>query len=217
MDELIQLLTGYPGIVPTAVLIFCLMWWVASLLAAAGDTGDAKTLRGGRPRHRAPRSRATGKKSGTIKRVFKLGSLPLSLTSLVVSFGAWAVCLLAGLGLNAADPSPVARTIAGTVILIVGLFVGLGLLSVSAIPAERVLVTHHAPVRRDAVGSTCTIRSMRNGAGDAKVTSGPTAGAIISVEAIPGEELAAGEAALVVAYDDVDERFQVARLDDVLR
>jgi hypothetical protein len=147
----------------------------------------------------------------------RLGSMPLSLSATIVSLGDWAVCLLASLGIDAASLHGAQDLILRIVVLVVGLVVGLGLLAVFAIPAERVLVTSTAPTRADTVGAMCKIRTLRNGAGDAKVTSGRAVGSIIPFEVAPGDDLAIGDQALVVAYDPVDERFVVGHLDEILR
>jgi hypothetical protein len=144
-------------------------------------------------------------------------ALPLSLSLTLVSFGAWAVCLLGALGLDAASLSGFGQAAAGTGLLTAGGLAGLGLLTVAAAPLENVLVTKTAPTRAQAVGSVCRMRTVKGRQGDAKVTSGPTAGVVIAVDLAPGVDLKPGDDALVIAYDETDERFIVAEVDDVLR
>jgi hypothetical protein len=223
--KLIELLSGFPTVVPTAVLIFCSAWWIVSLLVSGVDTdtdamargrgpaGRRGVGRGGRRRQRAGKAG----RGGRFRRGLRMDVLPLSMAVTVLSFGTWAVSLIGSLVLDRADLSGVAFAAAGTGLLAVSVLAGLGLLSVFAIPAEKVFVTHTAPARGDAVGATCKIRSIKNGHGDARMLTGPTVGAIVSIELAPGVTLAPGDEALVVSYDDSDSRFIVVELDELLR
>jgi hypothetical protein len=218
--SLIQTLSHYPTVVPTTVLLFCLLWFTMSLLVSGLD-GNPNThgprLRSGHSRHggqghhrhagHRPRSKTAG----------RLGSMPFSLSATIVSFGAWALCLLASLALDAVHLHGAADIVAKTAVLVLGMAAGLGLLVAFAIPAEKVLVTSTAPGRADAVGSTCKIRTLRNGVGDAKIISGRAVGSIIPFEVAPGDTVAVGESALIVSYDPADERFVIGQLDELLR
>jgi hypothetical protein len=224
MASLIDTMGKFPTVVPMAVLMFCTAWWVVSLVAGAGHQahphghamGRVGRGGGGRSSGRSGGRSGAGQAKG-LRKAMRADALPLSLSLTIVSFGAWAVCLLGSLGLDAADLAGVANVAAGAGVLVLGTFVGLGLLTAAGTPLEKVLVTKTAPTRAQAVGSTCRVRTVRDRRGDAKVLTGPTAGAIIPIDLAPGVQLSPGDEALVVAYDETDERFIVAELDDVLR
>ena len=226
--KLIELMSRFPTVVPTAVLIFCLAWWIVSLLVSGVDTdtgamargrgpaGARGLPRGGRAGRRGKRVSRSGSRS-RLRRSLHMDVLPLSMAVTVLSFGTWAVSLIGSLVLDRADLTGWAFAAAGAGLLSVALLAGLGLLSLFAIPAEKVFVTHVAPNRGDAVGATCKIRSIRGDRGDARMLTGTTAGAIVSIELAPGVTLVSGDEALVVSYDEADSRFVVVELDELLR
>jgi hypothetical protein len=219
MASLVDTMGRFPTVVPTAVLMFCAAWWAVSLVAGAGHQAHPHG-RAGHGGGRSGRSRGRGAGRGPAKglrRAMRVDALPLSLSLTLVSFGAWAVCLLGVLGIDASDLAGLGKLAAGTALLVSGALAGLGLLTVAAPPLEKVLVTKTAPTRAQAVGSVCRIRTVNGRRGDAKVISGPTAGVVIAVDLAPGVELKPGDEALVIAYDETDERFIVAEVDDVLR
>lgn len=229
--RLIELVSQFPTVIPTAALIFCLVWWMVSLFVSGLDADPdslahgrgpsrarAATEEGGARRTARGRVRRTRRVGGGRRRGgLRLDVLPLSLAVTVLSFGAWAVSLLGALLLDGAGLDGVARVLAGLALLGVSTLAGLGLVRLFAIPAEKVFVTHTAPKNGDAVGATCRIRSVRGDRGDAQMLTGPTAGTIVSIELAPGSVLAAGDDALVVSYDEGDARFVVMELDDLLR
>lgn len=221
MTRFINTLSHYPTVVPTTVLMFCLLWFAMSLLLSgfghghaghAGHTGHGS--QGGRTGHGSHTGHAGHGDGGARTR---LDGMPLSLSATVVSLGAWIVCLLASLGIDALDLHGTTDIAAKTAVLVVGVLAGVGLLVAFAVPAEKVLVMSTAPGRAEAVGAMCKIRTLRNGSGDAKITTGRAVGSIIPFEAVPGDQLAVGDDALIVSYDPVDERFVVGHLDELLR
>jgi hypothetical protein len=218
VTKLFDTLSHFPTVVPTSVLMFCLAWFGVSLLVSGLD-GNPNThgprVRSGRKGHGKPH--AAQRPAGKSQARSRIETLPLSLSATIVSFGAWAVCLLASFGLDALDLHNTAKIVAGATVLAVGVGVGFAMLTAFAIPAEKVLVMHAAPGRADAVGATCRVRTLRNGVGDAKVTNGRNAGSIIPFEIMPGEVVAVGDEALIVSYDPGDERYVIGHLDQLLR
>jgi hypothetical protein len=218
VTKLFDTLSHFPTVVPTTVLMFCLAWFGVSLLVSGLD---------GNPNTHGPRVRSGGKGHGRHHGGYRPGgkgrararieNVPLSLSATIVSFGAWAVCLLASFGLDALHLHNTAKIVAGATVLAVGVGVGLAMLTAFAIPAEKVLVMHAAPGRADAVGATCRVRTVRNGVGDAKVTTGRNAGSIIPFEIVPGDVVSVGDEALIVSYDPGDERYVIGHLDQLLR
>jgi hypothetical protein len=218
VTKLFDTLSHFPTVVPTTVLMFCLAWFGVSLLVSGLD---------GNPNTHGPRLRSGGKGhgkhhaghryAGKSHARTRIENIPLSLSATIVSFGAWAVCLLASFGLDALSLHNTAKILAGATVLAVGVGVGLAMLTAFAIPAEKVLVMNAAPSRADAVGATCLVRTLRNGVGDAKVTSGRNAGSIIPFEVVPGDVVSVGDEALIVSYDPGDERYVIGHLDQLLR
>jgi hypothetical protein len=218
VTKLFDTLSHFPTVVPTTVLMFCLAWFGVSLLVSGLD---------GNPNTHGPRLRSGGKgrahhhtghhNAGKGHARSRIENVPLSLSATIVSFGAWAVCLLSSFGLDALHLHNTAKIVAGATVLAVGVGVGLAMLTAFAIPAEKVLVMHAAPGRADAVGATCRVRTLRNGVGDAKVTNGRNAGSIIPFEIVPGDVVSVGDEALIVSYDPGDERYVIGHLDQLLR
>jgi hypothetical protein len=218
VTKLFDTLSHFPTVVPTSVLMFCLAWFGVSLLVSGLD---------GNPNTHGPRLRSAGRghgkhhgghrQAGKSYARTRIENVPLSLSATIVSFGAWAVCLLASFGLDALHLHNTGKIVAGATVLAVGLGVGLAMLTAFAIPAEKVLVMHAAPGRAEAVGATCRVRTLRNGVGDAKVTTGRNAGSIIPFEIVPGDVVSVGDEALIVSYDPGDERYVIGHLDQLLR
>jgi hypothetical protein len=223
VTKLFDTLSHFPTVVPTTVLMFCLAWFGVSLLVSGLDgnpnTHGPRLRSGGKGHGKHP----SGKHHGGHRHARKshararIENVPLSLSATIVSFGAWAVCLLASFGLDALHLHNTVKIVAGATVLAVGVGVGLAMLTAFAIPAEKVLVMHAAPGRADAVGAMCRVRTLRNGVGDAKVTTGRNAGSIIPFEIVPGDVVSVGDEALIVSYDPGDERYVVGHLDQLLR
>jgi hypothetical protein len=221
---LVDTMSHFPTVVPTAALMFCVAWWVVSLIVSGVDGGgEAPQTRGPRgPRAaRAPKvrngRRGRSRTGGRGRRLLKADVIPFSMALTVLSFGSWAVCLLGAGLLERADLTRGVEIAAGSGLLIVSLLSGLGLLTAFAIPAEKILITNTAPTRSDAVGALCRVRSIKDGRGDARVLTGPTTGALVPITVAPGVDLVAGDDALVITYDDDLDRFVVSDLDEILR
>jgi hypothetical protein len=223
VTKLFDTLSHFPTVVPTTVLMFCLAWFGVSLLVSGLDgnpnTHGPRLHRGGggHGRHHGGHRHAGKTHVAKSHTRTRLENVPLSLSATIVSFGAWTVCLLSSFALDALHLHSTAKIVAGATVLAVGVAVGLAMLTAFAIPAEKVLVMHAAPSRADAVGATCRVRTMRNGTGDAKVTTGRNAGSIIPFEIVPGEFVSVGDEALIVSYDPGDERYVIGHLDQLLR
>jgi uncharacterized membrane protein len=217
MQRLIELLTEFPTVMFTAVLIFCLAWWVISLVVSGVDgSGDVDVdadvdldvdadLDVNGSDHAHPVS---------IGRVLQLGTLPLSLAFTILAAVAWSVSLLLQLVLDSFSTSAALGVVLGIVVALFAVAVGVKTLAAVAKPAARVFVSESAPERAASVGSTCKIRTTHvTGAfGDAEVLTGPTKGSLIRVRTSTGD-FQRGDIALVIAFDESSESFTITELD----
>lgn len=190
-----QTLTTFPTAIFTGILIFCLAWWLITLLVAGLDAdvdldADGPDLLG-------------------------FGNLPIALAVTLLAFGAWATSLLATVALDDGDSPPIGLILGIGAGAIVG---GLLFLRLAAKPLSRLFHTEQGPARTDSVGAICKIRTLHvdQRFGDAEIVSGTTKGSIIRVRAAPGL-FHRGDLAHVIDFDEAAEAFAIAELDDELR
>ena len=190
-----QTLTTFPTAIFTGILIFCLAWWVITLLVAGLDAdvdldADGPDFLG-------------------------IGSLPIALAFTLLAFGAWATSLLATVAIDDGDTLPIGPIVGIGAGAIVG---GLLFLRLASKPLSRLFHTEQGPARTDSVGAICKIRTLHvdQRFGDAEIVSGTTRGSIIRVRAAPGL-FHRGDLAHVIDFDEAAEAFAIAELDDELR
>jgi hypothetical protein len=200
----LQYLTSFPTAIFTVLLVFCVAWWVMSLLFSAADFGTDSGDGGG-----------DGDGIGDqIGRVLGSGPVPIPLAVTILAFAMWASSLVLQ-AIVADDDSP--RLGVGIALLVIAVAVAVGLVVVrqAAKPLRRLFHTEAAPSRRDAVGSICKIRTVTVAAGgQAEIVNGGLRGSLIAVRAASGGPFQRGDHALIVDYDDAANRYLIAEIDE---
>jgi hypothetical protein len=188
-------LSSFPTAIFTGILIFCLAWWLITLLVAGLDAdvdldADGPDFLG-------------------------FGHMPIALALTLLSFGAWAASLVLSTQIDDVDAAGI-----GTVLGIAAaaLVVGAITLRVLSRPLSRLFHTEHAPERAATVGATCKVRTLHvdERFGDAEVINGVNCGSLIRVRAGPGQ-FHRGDLAHVIDFDEATESFTISELADELR
>jgi hypothetical protein len=245
MKRVIELVSSFPTVVFTAVLAFCLVWWIISLLLSGGEggndgdtdfdvdtdaefghghaaghvhTGQVHTGHAGHTNH-SGHSHAKGGHHGPgwkLAKVIRFGQVPLSLSLTVISFGAFAVSGL--IQLAAEGKSKHVAAPVGVTIMLFSLAVGGILHRWFAQATQPLFVTTTAPERHAAIGATCRIRTTHVTAslGEAEVTSGSAIGQIVRVRTDSGD-FVRGDIAHLVGYDQQSGAFTIVELDPDLK
>ena len=201
MDRVVELLSSYPTVIFTALLMFCLAWWLVSIVVSGADGADTDMDADG-----------DGDFFGRAGRLIGTGAVPVSLGFTVLSFGGWAVCLLLSVAVNPDELSGRAARLVGTGILVGGGFAGLGLVRFFARVSKPVFTTLTAPRRHENLGARVRIRTtlVTHSFGQAEVLTGPLRGAVVKVRAAEGR-FTRGDIALVIDFNaetnvyDIDE------------
>lgn len=200
-----EYLTSFPTAIFTAVLVFCIAWWVISLLFSAADfdtDADAD---------------ADGDNDGLgdhIGRVLGSGPVPIPLAVTILAFGMWASSLVLQ-AIFAGDDGPRLAIGLALVVIVVAIAVGLVVVRLASKPLRRLFHTESALSRRDAIGSVCKVRTLLAGEnGQAEIVNGGLRGSLIPVRAASGGPFHRGEHAIVIDYDDAVGRYLIAEIDE---
>ncbi len=190
-----QTLSTFPTAIFTGILIFCLTWWLITLVVAGLDADvdlDADD-----------------------PDILGIGNLPIALAFTLLAFGAWATSLLVTVAIDDADTPPIGLVIG---VAAGAIFGGLLFLRLAAKPLSRLFHTEQGPARTDSVGAICKVRTLHvdQRFGDAEIVSGTTKGSIVRVRAAPGL-FHRGDLAHVIDFDEAAEAFTIVELDDELR
>lgn len=203
---MIELLSHFPTSVFTGLLVFCLTWWLISILVSGLDA-DADTD-----------ADFDGDGVGDhIGKALGLGAVPLPLALTLLAFGGWAASIVLQ-SLLATTDTPALALGTALAVLAGALVAGLVVLRLSAKPLSRLFRTEQAPSRSAAVGAMCRVRTLNvtSSFGDAEVLSGPTRGSIVRVRAADGR-FGRGDTAHIIDFDEQTNTFVIDELDDVLR
>jgi hypothetical protein len=228
-----DLVVALPTGLFTIALGFCLAWWFSSFVIGgidAPDAGDHGTYSGGSRATGSPRgSRASTRGRGAQRsgRSVRRGrsrsrrdaaaAVPLSLRWTVGATVGWIISLV----LAASVRGMVERgTLQSILLVIAGVTAAAGARFGSRAFAGAVapmFVTPEAPTRAALVGSIGRVRSLEvdEHHGEAKLMTGASAGAIVSVRADAGR-FTSGDLVQLIAYDDDRATYRVAEVDDVL-
>jgi hypothetical protein len=160
--------------------------------------------------------------SARLAKSFRLGEVPLSLGFTVLSFGAWAISGVLQLAFEGFTNS---HRIAHAVVVLVSIAIllisaacGFALLGYFAKISAPLFVTTTAPLRNEALGGTCRIRTthVSGTLGEAEVLTGVAKGQIVRVRTDSGD-FVRGDIAQLVDYDESTSAFTIVELDPVLR
>lgn len=197
-----EYLSSFPTAIFTAVLVFCVAWWVISLLFSAADfdtDADADGDGDGIGDH--------------IGRILGSRSVPIPLAVTILAFGMWASSLILQ-AIIAGDDSPRLAIGAALVVIAVAVAVGLVLVRQVSRPLRRLFHTEQALSRRDAVGAICKVRTVvAADGGQAEIVNGGLRGSLIPVKVASGGPFQRGDHAIVVDYDEAADRYLIAEID----
>jgi hypothetical protein len=201
MSAFLAAVLAFPTVVFTVLLVFFLLYGLATLLGAVdiewldGVLGvdeldvDDGWLEGGMS--------ALG-----------VAGIPLTIVGGVSAVFAWLTSYVSMRFLG--ESSLVVDSVVGLGAAIVGL----GLASIALRPVKKIFDTAPAPVRKAIVGKVCTIRSLRvdHNSGTAEVEDGG-AGFIAEVRCFRENELTRGSKAIVFDYDAEEGIYHVGPID----
>ncbi len=206
MSELVDLITAFPAVVFTALLAFCLAWWLVATLAGVGGGFDSEPDADGA--------------LDDIGDALGISSVPPAIGLSIVSFVGWVGALGVTAGLRAADVSGGTLAAAGVVALVLTTVAGVLIARPIAKRSAPLFVTELAPSEREAIGAFARVRSPEiddddaGRPGEVVVTSGPLRGATFRAKASPGRRYASGATVHIVDADALDGRL-VVTVDDV--
>jgi hypothetical protein len=206
MSEFVELITAFPAVIFTALLAFCLAWWLLATLAGLGDGVDSEPDADGA--------------LDDIGDALGISSVPPAIGLSIISFVGWVVSLAVTAAVRAADVSGVGLAVAGVVALVLAVVAGVLVARPLARRAAPLFVTELAPSEREAIGAFARVRSPEiddddtGSPGEIVVTSGPLRGATFRAKASPGRRYASGAAVHIIDADHLDGRL-VVTVDDV--
>jgi hypothetical protein len=206
MSDFVELITAFPAVVFTALLAFCLAWWLVALVAGVGDGVDSEPDADGA--------------LDDIGDALGISSVPPAIGLSVISFVGWIVSLGVMAAVRAADVSGGVLAAAGVIALVVAFVVGVLIARPIAKRAAPLFVTELAPSEREAIGAYARVRSPglddddSGPPGEVVVTSGPLRGANFRAKASPGRHYARGATVHIIDADALDGRL-VVTVDDV--
>jgi hypothetical protein len=206
VSAFVELITAFPAVIFTALLAFCLVWWLIATVAGVGDGFDS-----------GPEADGALDDLGD---ALGISSVPPAIGLSIVSFAGWVVALLVTAGLRATDIHGGVLVAAGVLALAVALAVGVLVARPVVRRAAPLFVTELAPSEREALGAFARVRSPevdddRAGApGEIVVTSGPLRGATFRARAMPGRRYTSGTTVHIVDADGHDGQL-VVTVDDV--
>jgi len=196
LNELIQASLRFPTVVFTIGLGIVLVYWLFVLLGAldidllGGADGDVDT-------------------SGLFAKL-GFGVVPITITASVTLLAGWVGSLLV--------MQHVTETWAAFVVLAAALMVGLGITRLLVRPLAPVFEVKEGKSNRDYVGHTCVIDTGRvdDAFGQATVEDGGTV-LVISVRCDRSDQLARGDKALIIDFDDTRQAYLVEPITDIVR
>ncbi len=218
MKRVIELVGSFPTVVFTAVLAFCLVWWIISLVLSGGEGGND-----GDADFDVDSNADSDGDFGdhhdfgwVLAKVIRFGQIPISLSLTIISFGAFAVSGLLQLAVEG-DTGHVNAPVA-LAIMVFALATGGALHRWFAHATQPLFTTNAAPQRHAAIGATCRIRTTHVTAslGEAEVTSGSAIGQIVRVRTDSGD-FVRGDVAHLVGYDQQSGAFTIVELDPDLK
>lgn len=208
MSEFVELITAFPAVVFTALLAFCVAWWLLATLAGVGDGVDSEPDADGA--------------LDDLGDALGISSVPPAIGLSIISFVGWVVSLGVTAAVRASDVGGAMLAVAGVVALVVALAAGVLIARPIAKRAAPLFDTELAPSEREAVGAFARVRSPEiddddaGASGEIVVTSGALRGATFRAKASPGRRFASGATVHIIDADDRDGRL-VVTVDDIPR
>lgn len=207
MTNFVELISSFPTVVFTALLAFCMAWWLVATVAGIGDGVDAEADPDGA--------------LDDIGDALGISAVPPAIGLSILSFFGWVVSILVTLAVeSASNLTGSALAVVGVGSLIVAFALGVLITRPLARRAAPLFVTELAPSERDAVGAYARVRSPELGdedgpQGEVVVTTGSLRGAIFAARARPGHRYVSGATVHIIDADHVRGRLLVTVDDPV--
>lgn len=202
MSDFVDLITAFPAVVFTAMLAFCVLWWLVATVAGLGDGFDSEPDADGA--------------LDDIGDALGISSVPPAIGLTILSFVGWVVSLGVTAGVRAADVEGGLLAVVGVAALVGAFVAGIAVTRPIAKRAAPLFVTELAPSERSVIGAFGRVRSTEldddddeGPPGEVVITSGPLQGATFGARARPGGRFVLGQAVHVIDADHVGGRLVV--------
>lgn len=197
MERLVTVVFGFPTVLWSGLLLFCLLYWAVALIGFAdfdAPEADPELSDGG-----------LEGLAGVLASI-GLGGVPLSVALTAISLSGWITSYFLDLWLIAPDASGLWATLGTILILIGSILLSLKLAAWLVRPLKPLFKNNKAS-NQDVLGKTGTVVytiSPESGVLDCTVN-----GAHLRLEARSSYEIPAGEKAVVIKYHKQDAVYQV--------
>lgn len=202
----LQLLTGYPSLLPSIVIGVMLVFWLLTIVGLLDMDSFGPDWLGGSE---------DADVDGLPETLLALGldRLPFSIVVSGVGFYWWLLTMLGAALLLPLVPLPL--WIGGTVLLLAALVAAVLLASVSLRPLKPLFVVSDTVTRESAIGRRCRILtlSVEENFGQAEVEMGGGTRLTLQVYAPLPNRLVRGSQAVVLEFDAQRRRYLVAEFD----
>lgn len=200
-----QLLSTFPSAIPTVLLSVLLIYWLMSIIGMA-DMGDAIEADAVHAGHDLPDVHTL---AGYLV-ALGLGGVPLSVAASVLVFFTWLLTALLHQYVLAWLPGDLLRYLAGSAVLLLAAALSIPIAARVLGPMRGLFVKHAARSNASLVGLDCKIvtQTVDKAFGRAEV-DGHGASINIRVWAEVPNALARNSRAIIVAYDDATEQYEV--------
>jgi hypothetical protein len=202
LKNFIDLTTAFPAVVFTALLAFCLAWWLVATVAGIGDGFDSDPDPDGA--------------LDDLGDALGLAAVPPAIGLSILSFVGWVISLGLTAVVRSSDLAGSALLGAGVVCLLLAFVVGVIVTRPVARRAAPFFVTELAPSEQQAVGAYARVRSPSLGddaVGEVTVTTGTLRGATFAATARRGRAFQSGDSVHIVDADHDGSRL-VVTVDD---
>lgn len=234
MQELLAHSLTYPTVVWTVLLGLVSLYWLLVLFGAVGLESLDASVEGAADAAAQASGEAMGEAIEAIGDSAEAAGDSLSLLSLfgllrrrkapvtvkatALALLGWPLTFYASEWLLGTVPPRIPLLAWGTGLLIVSVLICVPLAAAALVPLEPVFDVHEARRRSHLVGEVVEIETSRvdRRFGQARLEDGQ-AGLILQVRCDPERGLVRGKRALILAYDEQDETYEVEPYDELLR
>jgi hypothetical protein len=202
MAVLIELITSFPAVVFTALLAFCMAWWLIATIAGLDSEVD------------------TDGALDDIGDALGISAVPPVIGLSILAFLGWVASIGITAATKAADIDGGALVVAAAGGVVLATVIAIALARPLAKRAAPLFVTELAPSEQQAIGAFARVRSPElddddiGPPGEVVVTSGALKGATFRAKAAPGHRYTTGDTVHIIDADHVNGRL-VVTVDDV--
>lgn len=203
MQDFLEALTHYPGIVPSVLIGVLLLFWLAAIVGALDFERVGPDWLGD--------SDVGGSSDGAPPTLLAMGfsGLPFSVVISAVGFAWWLLTMLAAQYLAPLLPLP--GWLAGSVLLLGMLVLAVPIAAMLVRPLKPLFVVHHGNSKRNLIGRPCRILTLRVdehfGQAEVRIDNGVPLN--VRVRARSPNSLTRGSGALIIDLDASSGRFDV--------